>query len=487
MACTTILVGKKATYDGSTMIARTEDLRYWAKKAVIIDPEDQPRTYTSVKSHLTMELPADPMRYSACPNAFSEEGIWAGSGINDANVGMTATETITSNPRVLGADPLTEYRKADQEGRAEIPGGIGEEDMVTIVLPYIRTAREGVKRLGSLLERYGTYEKSGIAFNDENEVWLMETIGGHHWMARRVPDDAVAILPNQQGIDAFDFEDAFGEQKDFMCTADLAEFIRENHLDLNRDGASDPRSIFGSRKDRDFLYNTPRAWFMARYFMPHTYRWDGPDADYTPQSDDLPFCFVPEKKVTVEDIKYLLSSHYQGTPYDPYEAANGEEGKKYRTISVSWCAHLAILQIRGYMPDAAKGVVWVGFGSTLTGACVPFYSHVNKLPDYLSNVSNEVCTDNFTWQSHLIAALEDPYHSALCDVTETYQEEILSESHRILNKYDRKIMETGDTDLCGQANEELCRMCRKKTSKVLFDVLLVSSKKMKNTFSRKKD
>lgn len=49
MACTTILVGKKATYDGSTMIARTEDLRYWAKKAVIIDPEDQPRTYTSVR------------------------------------------------------------------------------------------------------------------------------------------------------------------------------------------------------------------------------------------------------------------------------------------------------------------------------------------------------------------------------------------------------------------------------------------------------
>ena len=70
---------------------------------------------------------------------------------------MTATETITSNPRVLGADPM-------------VPGGIGEEDIVRLVLPYIRSAREGVARLGSLLEQYGTYEKNGIAFQDVNEI-----------------------------------------------------------------------------------------------------------------------------------------------------------------------------------------------------------------------------------------------------------------------------------------------------------------------------
>ena len=82
------------------------------------------------------------MRYTAMPNAVKGKGIWAASGVNEAQVGMTATETITSNPRVLGADPLVTYqpKSDDQE---EIAGGIGEEDIVYIVLPYIHSAREG--------------------------------------------------------------------------------------------------------------------------------------------------------------------------------------------------------------------------------------------------------------------------------------------------------------------------------------------------------
>lgn len=76
---------------------------------------------------------------------------------------MTATETITSNARVLGADPLVKLQPAE-DGKEEIVGGIGEEDLVYITLPYISSAREGVIRLGSLLEKYGTYEMNGIAF-----------------------------------------------------------------------------------------------------------------------------------------------------------------------------------------------------------------------------------------------------------------------------------------------------------------------------------
>ena len=164
MPCTTILVGKKASYDGSTMIARNDDSgagHYTSKKFVVIHPEEQPRTYKTEISHLTIELPDNPMRYTAVPNAEKGEGVWAASGVNAAQVGMTATETITSNPRVLGADPLVVYQPAE-DGKEEVPGGIGEEDLVYIVLPYIKSAREGVKRLGSLLEQYGTYEMNGI-------------------------------------------------------------------------------------------------------------------------------------------------------------------------------------------------------------------------------------------------------------------------------------------------------------------------------------
>lgn len=170
MACTTILVGKNASYDGSTMIARNDDSgsgHFTAKKFTVFQPQDYPAVYKSVISGVEIPLPGSGLRITAVPNAVEGKGLWAASGVNAANVGMTATETITSNPRVLGADPL-------------VKGGIGEEDIVYLVLPYVRSAREGVRRLGSLLEQYGTYEMNGIAFQDVDEVWWLETIGGHH-------------------------------------------------------------------------------------------------------------------------------------------------------------------------------------------------------------------------------------------------------------------------------------------------------------------
>ncbi len=126
------------------------------------------------------------MRYTAMPDAVPVQGIWGEAGINDCNVAMSETETLTSNPRVLGADPLVE-------------GGIGEEDMLTIVLPYIHSAREGVLRLGALLEQYGTYEMNGIGFQDLDEIWWLESVGGHHWMAKRVPDDAYVVVAQSAG------------------------------------------------------------------------------------------------------------------------------------------------------------------------------------------------------------------------------------------------------------------------------------------------
>ena len=146
MPCTTILVGKKASYDGSTMIARNDDSpsgQFTPKKFVVVHPEEQPRKYKSVLSHVEIDLPEEALRYTAVPNALEGEGIWAAHGINAAGVGMTATETITSNARVLGADPLVEYVPA-KDGAEEIPGGIGEED-----IPYFRDlAMENIEVTG---------------------------------------------------------------------------------------------------------------------------------------------------------------------------------------------------------------------------------------------------------------------------------------------------------------------------------------------------
>ena len=437
MPCTTLLAGRKATYDGSTMIARNDDSaagRYTPKKLIIVTPDQQPRTYRSVISHVEIELPDEPMRYSAVPNVLPDEGIWAGAGINAANVAMTATETIASNERVLGADPLVVYKPADGE-IPEQAGGIGEEDLVTIVLPYIRSAREGVLRTAELLEKYGTYEMNGMAFADVNEIWWMETLGGHHWIARRVPDDQYVVVPNESGIDSFDLDDAFGKQAEHMCSADLREFIADNHLDLSMDGddgAFNPRVAFGTQSDADHVYNTPRAWSILRYFNPKTAKWDGPDAQYTPVSDDLPWSMKPERKITVEDFKYTLSNHFQGTPYDPYNVCGDlSMSGAYRCIGVNRTDFLAILQIRPYMPEQFRAVEWLTFGSNVFNTIVPFYANTKKVPTYLSCTEGNVDTNSFYWSCRLVAALADAQHKACKIHIERYQIKVMAEAHRI--------------------------------------------------------
>ena len=483
MPCTTVLVGRKASNDGSTMIARTDDGHFDVKKLIVVNPKDQPKKYRSKISHAEIELPENPMRYTSCPSVDDRDGIWAATGINEANVGMTATETITSNPRVLAADPLVEYRKAKTRREKDVPGGIGEEDIVVLVLPYIRTAREGVKRLAALLEKYGTYESNGIAFNDEHEVWWLETIGGHHWMARRVPEDAVVINPNQFGMDGFDLEDAFGKQEAHLCSADLKEFIRENRLDLNQDGKFNPRDIFGSRRDMDHIYNTPRAWFMGRYLTPESHRWDGPDAEFTPESDNIPWCLKPDRKVSAEDVKYLLSGHYQGTPYDPYSGRDTGKRGMYRSIGINRTGVTSICQIRPDVPEAIKGIEWICFGSTTFGAALPLYTNVRSMPEYVSRVTLNTSTENLYWSSRLSGALADPWYALTVQNIERYEETVAVRGRQLIREYDRKMAEKGDFSLAEEANEKLCSMARKETTAVLNKVLLTASEKMKNGFN----
>ena len=371
MSCTTILVGKKASYDGSTIIARDDDSgsgRYDPKKFVAIAPQEQPRHYRSVLSHVEIDLPDNPCRYSIVPNVLPNRGILAEAGVSERNVAMSATETIAVNERVLGADPLVVLQPADEiAGKPEIPGGIGEEDIITLVLPYVNTAREGVKRLAELLETYGTYESNGIIISDVDEIWYVETIGGHHWIARRVPDDKCAIIPNQLGIDYFDFDDAFSDAREFMCSDDLQEFIETHHLGRAsgvqvgmNGGHCNPRIVFGTATAKDHIYNTPRAWYMYRYL-------DLDDAEnHTPESDDIPWCLEPEHAVTVEDVDFLLGSHYEGTPYDPYGTQGTEESRhRYRPIGINRTGHMVAMQIRPYAPVESRSIMWISYLSLI--------------------------------------------------------------------------------------------------------------------------
>ena len=399
--------------------------------------------------------------------------MWAAAGVNIENIGMTATETITSNARVLGADPL-------------VKDGFGEEDIVMITLPYIHSAKEGVKRLGLLLEQYGTYESNGIAFSDVDSIWYMETIGGHHWIARRVPDDSYVMMPNQFGIDEFDFEDACSNENEYMCSKDLKEFIEENHLNLSQDDHFNPRYAFGSHSDSDHVYNSPRAWYMGRYFNPATYDWDNPHGKYSPESDELPWCLVPEKKITPSDVKYILSSHYQGTPYDPYGKSTESSLKgKYRTIGINRTDFVALIQLNGHKIKECQAIEWIAEGSNVFNTMVPLFAHMNTAPEYLANTTKDVSTDNFYWASRLIGALADASYGNSITEIDRYQLAVEAKGNAIVKKYEKLIEDAQDKDEAIQsANEEIVEMLKQETNKVLNKVLYIRSLGMKNAFNR---
>lgn len=462
MSCTTILVGKDASYDGSTIIARTEDSQsgeFTPKQFIVVKPEDQPRHYKSVLSSFEIDLPDNPMRYTSVPDALRKDGIWGEAGINEANVAMSETETITTNARVLGADPL-------------VASGIGEEDMLTLVLPYVRTAREGVKRLGEILETYGTYESNGVAFSDVDEIWWLETVGGHHWIARRVPDDCYVTNPNQLGIDHFEFNNP----DEYMYSTGLRDFIEDNNLDLTYSNEHfNPRYAFGSQRDKDRHYNTPRAWAMQRFL--------NPEIKQDPCSFFIPWAQKPYRKITIEDVKYVLSNHYQDTEFDPY----GPEGNKvtqraFRTIGINRTSQTAILQLRPDKPHDTTGIQWLAYGSMPFGTMVPFFTQISTTPAYFSNTGANVSTDSFYWANRLIAAIADPhFHQHEGDI-EAYVESTMAAGHARIGRVDAALARGEKVDFDAE-NQAMSDDVQQQTQDLLNKVLFDASNLMTNHFS----
>ena len=482
MPCTTILVGKKASYNGSTRIARNDDSpsgHFHVKKRIVVEPKDQVRTYKNKGGKLTLQLPDNPLRYTRMPNVDPKEGVWPAASINSANVSRTATETITSNERVLRADP---YVVPHTENGKAVPGGIGEEDLVLLVLPYIHSAREGVLRLGELLEKYGTYEPNGIAFSDENEIWWLETIGGHNWIAKRVPDDHYVVMPNQFGRDSFDFDDAEKEGKENLCSKGLRQFVEENRLALDRDRGFNPRLAFGSHSDSDHVYNTPRAWYRLRYFNPHYTDWDK-GSRYTPESDDLPWSLVPERKITLNEVKYILSSHYQGTIYDPYgKKGTAETRSMYRPIGINRTSFLSCSEIRPFAKEELKSIFWLAYGSNVFNAFAPVFTNVDKIPSYYSNTTRTVSTESFYWASRLLGALSDPHFNVNTIHIERYQDAVMEQSYKLIQDADKK--ESVSVKELESINDNIAKMVKKETDKAINNVLYSTSMLRKNSFSR---
>lgn len=159
-ACTTVVVGKKAT----TLVARNEDIGAWSKHFYVHQATSNgPTTYVSEDNGFKTSLPKTALRYTSMPDGEQVNGQWifGESGINSENVSMSATESGTTNKKGLKADNL-------------VKNGISEASMLDVVLPYIHSAKEGVQRLGQIVEKQqGSAENNRVSFSDKNEIWYM--------------------------------------------------------------------------------------------------------------------------------------------------------------------------------------------------------------------------------------------------------------------------------------------------------------------------
>lgn len=455
-SCTTILVGKKASIDGSTIISRNDDGHEALdpERLVVVNPAEQPRHYQSVISKVQVELPDSPLRYTSIPNSILKDGIWPAAGINSDNIAMSATETITTNSRVLGIDPF-------------VAGGIGEEDLVTLVLPYIHSAKEGVTRLGALLEKYGTYEPNGIAFSDKDEIWWLETIGGHHWAAKRIPDDAYVVAPNRMNIDDFDFAAA-----DTMASADLEEMIAKYHLnpDFNRVNL---RHIFGSSSIKDTVYNNPRAWYGQKYFTP--------EVEQEPMEQDLPFICHANRKISIEDVKFVLSSHFENTKYDVYGSGSESDKTLFRPIGINRNHDVHILQIRNDVPTEIAGIHWIAFGANTFNTVVPFYANVTDTPASYKDADGTFNLNHMYWLSCTTALLGDTDYDFYVDMRNSYELAAMSAYRKIENDTDAALNQhqADAQEYLAAANQQLADKAMELQTKLLGDMVIAGSEKMK--------
>ena len=215
---------------------------------------------------------------------------------------------------------------------------------------------------------------------------------------------------------------------------------------------------------------------------PHTFT-------HQPYDDDIPWSQVPEKKITVEDVKYALSLHFQGTNYDPYKSY-GDLSQKgmYRPIGINRNDFLSVIQLRNDVPKSFQAIEWIAYASNVFNALVPFYGSISETPDYLSNTTDTVSTDNFYWSSRLIAAMADASYRSSVFHIERYQESVMAKGHQLINQYDALLEKESDAAkrmaLRQEANQAIADMLKKEASATLDKVLYELSNQMKNSYSR---
>lgn len=377
--CTTIIIGQEQTVDGSMIVARSED---WdameAKNYEIFEGTDNgPREFVAKDSPFRCELPEKALGYSAL-SPYNLHGHWGSAGFNTAGVGMSATESIFSSDEILKHDPLVE-------------NGVAENSVFNITLPYVHTAREGVERLGMLIEKYGIAEGFGIGFVDSKEIWYLETACGHRWLACRMPKDQYFVTGNQSRFRTYDPND----KENYLASADLIEFAEKHGLYNPAQGAFDFHEAYARDIKLDTTYNYPRVWGLQQFFSPEIKN------DVT--KNTFPVFAKAAHKVTLTELRTAFRFHYDNTEHDPYLNSNPKE--PYRPVSIFRTTQTHLLQVRPELPQAIGCVNYVAMGMADLGVFLPLYQGITSYPEAYTKGNGESSDDSAYWKFRKIMVL----------------------------------------------------------------------------------
>ena len=391
LACTNLIAGKKASADGSVMVTYAADSHsLYGMLSHTPAADHKPGEMRQVVDwdsgkHLG-EIPQPAHTYNVVGN------------INEHQVAIGESTWG-------GREELV-----DTTGQAMIDYG----SLIQIALERSKTAREAIKEMTSLVEKYG-YASSGESFSiaDKNEVWVLELIGkgaekGAVWIAVRIPDDAISGHANEPRIRKVNLKD----KENVMYSKDMISFARK-------------RGYF-SGKDEDFSFADAyaehpadtrrgcdgRVWSYFRRFKPETdsyYTWVVGESD-----EPMPLYIVPDRKVSLAEMQESMRDHFEGTPLEmtsdigagpnhvPYRWRPMDfevDGKTYcneRAIATQQTGWSFVSQSRDWLPDPVGGVLWFGTDDTNTTVYMPFYCAMTEVPSQLA----EGDINTFDWNAN---------------------------------------------------------------------------------------
>ena len=377
-ACCGFIIGRQLTKDGTTLFGRTEDYPYYPnggkhnKNYVVVDAKtyNEGDQIEDESNGFTYPHAANEMKYTATYDSArgdGSNGAFGEHGFNEAGVSMTATVTAIPNKKVLTTDPL----KAD---------GLPEAAMLDVILPRVKTAREGVELLAKVIEEKGSAEGNVVVFADQNETWYMEILSGHQYVAVKVPEDKYAVFANTYYLGHVDLNDT----ENVIASKDVEKVAKESgNYKTDKDGNFHIAKSYGPEKYAEGDRSRTYAGITLL----------DPDSKVTYEDDEYELFRSPtdpNKKYTLEDAFALQRNRFEHlngrfVPDDQIGVKKqGDDGGNDTVRKDQYKYALGnenvidahVYQINPNLPKSFGGTVWLGMGPSRNTPYVPFYGNV---------------------------------------------------------------------------------------------------------------